>query len=231
TAGINRLHDHILVEIFSLTSLLPFTPLSPTTWNGTAASTPPSMSSLEWVGLRLVCRSWRELADDTPSLWRVVTVKNDLDAMRFQLVKNANCSIDVVLASDADSNLRGLKLLTANAKRIRSVSTREGFQCKHLPSIKPLFKEPMPLLERVEIALGLNVLFANEEYDPDIGLTTFPHPHLRHVRSCGIALPPSPPFWSNVRTVDVDLKLDPSEQHPADHLLTILALTPRLTTL
>ena len=186
-----------------------------------------------WAFLMLVCKHWREVGLNTPRLWRTIWVTANPIALRYRLSLSVGCTIDVILGRTAAVNHLGIPLLLPYAAHIRSIRTLSDFDIKELPSIRPLFQVPLPVLEKLNIHQKPSIRRVKElKGKVDLGLCQALLPRVRTFEANRfVVFPSSPDFWSSLSKLKVRLHATASFPMHVDELLAVLASAPQLESL
>ncbi|RDX51837.1 hypothetical protein OH76DRAFT_1554828 [Lentinus brumalis] len=200
---------------------------------------PPIMN---WVALMLVCRRWRNIALNTPRLWRLIHVTADLDLLRLHLARSAPATIDVFFMPPASLVNDAMPILLTEAHRIRTISHCKDIRLamtkasmrhflhvgfRMLEYMKPLFSRPLPALETMVIWPTVSAV--DRQSAPfDLDLMAERHPQLRKLACSHIRLPSSPTFWSSLRELHLGIRRNVQYPTLVDDILHILASTPQL---
>lgn len=199
----------------------------------------PPKTNMGWVSLMLVCRHWRCIGLETPTLWRIISVTENLDSLKYRLDRSAGCTIDLILNDSDDPvvNVKALPSLLMHAKRIRSIKVRHWFRFHHLHTLKPLFNVELPALERVSLApwFGKHPQTESGQLEVgqrhgNVGLSVTRHPHIRHLKVHGITLPEITSFWS-LMTLEILLDFGSGAGQLATDVLALLTSLSSLKSL
>ncbi|KAH9921727.1 uncharacterized protein BXZ73DRAFT_104346 [Epithele typhae] len=229
--AVHRVPVDVIVEIFALTGLAMHSG-----WNLKYSL----HAKMEWVKLMLVCRLWRDIGLQAPSLWRSIAVKKDLDVLRLLFERSASCTVDLFMNDRAELNVLAMPLLLQHADRIRSISTCRDFYIRDLSSLEPLFTIPLPALRAINIKPTRLELYEGVGLEPEtpipvLKLSAILHPPLYRLQcSPGIVLPSTPSAWSQLTTLKLTERssnIDNTAGPALRSLLFLLRHTERLRSL
>jgi hypothetical protein len=198
---INQLSNDLLVHIFHLCS---------STWDFLH---PPNETEEEYefpktvLAFSQVCRSWREIALSTPSLWRTPIFDwGNVDVLPWEMIRRAAKCPLIITSHIQDLNLASVQsALDRNLSRTSYVELAAAPQ--HMADlIGSLIDKPADILR----ALGLYIISSNADpirssFSVDPLIFAGQAPCLRTLQLEGCTLHWSSMFFPNVTTLDIDL--------------------------
>ncbi|KAI0716978.1 hypothetical protein C8Q76DRAFT_421150 [Earliella scabrosa] len=221
----------LVVEVFRMYAISeerPYPPHSESDFSPATTCTVPTYMS--WVRLMLVCRQWREIGLRNPSLWRIISVTSNLQALNYRLARSSPCTIALWINDCPTVNTLAMPLLLEEVHRIRSITHTAGLRYSHLSSIEPLFRASLPALERIAFIPRPDYGYSRDDLMPTayyLGLNETLHPSLKNITACRIVLPHASQFWSKLRTLKVII----DHRRPYADIVSILANAPHLEVL
>ncbi|KAI0631335.1 hypothetical protein C8Q77DRAFT_1132819 [Trametes polyzona] len=227
--GLHTLPEGLLVDMFSYVVALD--PLSP----------PPHPSALDCprgiATLMLVCREWRSLVVNSPTLWRCISASRDISWLSLRLSRSRECPLDVHFFSPGGMDPRAAALILGHAKRIRSLTVRPSACPEHqVAMLAPFFERSLPALEALELpplrgfnsGVETNDLWSTTTY----GLPRIVAPRLRSlVLECMTFTNPQAFRWRALRVLkltDTELFRNTAPASALAELIRAVAQNPSL---
>ncbi|KAG8956316.1 hypothetical protein FRC04_004396 [Tulasnella sp. 424] len=182
----------------------------------------------ELYGLRLVSKSWKELVENTPTLWTYVTATDyPIPVIRDCLRRSKNCPLRIAifywpfLLDDSPPKplTPYLQLLQPHSSRWRSVScTVCGEPDPGNEHVRNFLESPAPILQSIYASFGTRPLV------PTINLAGGQAKNLKHLDLQSIVLPWSSNLLSGLET----FRLVSQDIIPAEEIINLFAKSPCL---
>ncbi|PIL34687.1 hypothetical protein GSI_03467 [Ganoderma sinense ZZ0214-1] len=178
---------------------------------------------MDWQGLMLVCRQWRDVLVSTPAFWRKVHVRLDgRDGWTERcLALSASTSLDVGVVPILRREF-SLSILYPHVHRFRSFRFSSLYCLRLLATLPHLFGNGMPLLE--DLHFVAHRLITTTE-DIDLQLTSQRFPRLRALSLSGTVSPQGISLYAQLRTLSLS---DCSHNLSFDRFLDALAASTQL---
>ena len=199
TAMIHTLPNELLACIFTMCSTVNIV------YAG-RSRTVPSVSTVMWVHLRLVCRLWNDIANATPELWRAADIYSDpkLNWLQVCLARSGAVPVDIAFhCGTLPRKQFDVELLLPHSHRIKSLLfdyVKEDWR----PILLRMFLDSMQALENLRYVrdtrgiAGVRVT-ANAYDDLRISLDRFPRLHTLEL--AGTAAPRDPLVYGRLRSL------------------------------
>ncbi|KAM5543827.1 hypothetical protein V8D89_002444 [Ganoderma adspersum] len=184
-----------------------------------------------WAPLMRVCRRFRNVIVNGPSLWSRIPVTNNLVALQQRLSRSQGSYLDLLFHGPCDS---ALPFILPHAFRIRAIVATPRFHIDSLPSVVPLLQHSLPALERVHLNPTMNINRHSDEWHKlrDVGsvLDETLHPRVNAVTSPRLLLPlKQSGFWSQqLLHLDIRSNYGIVDRSHRDDILALLKSTPLL---
>ena len=192
---------------------------------------PPHKTSMVWVTLMLVCKRWREIGLRSPTLWRVIHVTSNLEALQYRLARSSPCTIDVVFGKSVTNS--AMSLLIQEAKRIRSIYHDRRFPISALSTIQQLLSATLPALENIVVEPYRQTFELHNNIVVDLCVDATLQPAVKKLVVSWVVVPraPSLEFWSQLRVLKVEIDHKQPHAMRGRDMANILASAPHLEVL
>ncbi|KAI0354502.1 hypothetical protein OH77DRAFT_506159 [Trametes cingulata] len=187
----------------------------------------PSEHACSWIPLMLICRLWRDIGLDTPTLWREIEVKRRLEWLQLALTRSKDAPLTLIFYPGNMAHVT-VPLLRPHGHRIRKLVLPPFIFPAHgqkidLPFFLPLLRTRLTLLDELVIVAAAET--------PDLhklaGRTMLPlserhYPALRTLRLARAALLWTPSVISRLTCLDLRACVIHGPPLPHDQFLSAL---------